>query len=245
MCIMTTRKPLSLERQRDADRLRVIWERVREEARHGGKKLTQIDVSNGCGWETQGAFSAYVNGRTPLNLSAVSKLSSFFRVAPEEISPELSKEMAEAMRPIDERPEQNVEIINLPVKRIPVLTYVQAGNWRECITQNVDEYVFAHVAVSDRTFAAKIKGTSMMPEFKEGEVIIIDTEVTPQPGDFVFAQNGQKEATFKKYRARGYGEDGREIFDLVPLNADYATMQTDSRATEIIGVIVEHVRMMR
>lgn len=245
MCIMTARKPLSPERQRDAERLRVIFESAREEARTLGKKLTQADVSNGCGWETQGAFSAYVNGRTPLNLSAVSKLAKFFRVATEQISPELSQEMAEAMRPLDERPEQNVEIINLPVKRIPVLTYVQAGNWRESITQNVDEYVFAHVAVSERTFAAKIKGTSMMPEFKEGEVIIVDTEVTPQPGDYVFAQNGQKEATFKKYRARGYGDDGQEFFDLVPLNADYATIQTDSRTTEIIGVIVEHIRMMR
>lgn len=141
--------------------------------------------------------------------------------------------------------DSNIELIHPPTKRIPVLTYVQAGNWRECISHTADEYVFAHVPVSERTFAAKIRGNSMMPEFKENEIIIIDTQVTAQPGDYVLAQNGQQEATFKKYRSRGCGDDGRDVFDLVPLNDDYAVMHTDSTKTQIIGVIVEHIRIMR
>lgn len=244
MCIMTTRKPLSVERAQDAARLRVLWEMAQQDAVTKGQRITQSDVSDGCGWKTQAAFSAYLTGRTPLNMSAVGKLAKFFKVLPEDISPSMAHEMSSAMTPVEDR-QPNFEIINRPVKSIPVLTYVQAGNWRECITQPADEYVFAHVTVSDRTFAARIKGTSMMPDFKEGEIIIIDTEVIPQPGDFVLAQNEQQEATFKKYRARGCGDDGRDIFDLVPINPDYATIQTDSTKTQIIGVIVEHIRVMR
>lgn len=246
MCIMTARKPLSEKRMQDAVRLRAIWETVQQEAAVAGRKVTQADVADGCGWKTQAAFNAYLTGRTPLNMQAVGRLAKFLRVLPEDISPEIANEMASAMTPVEDRQSQsNVEIINQPVKNIPVLTYVQAGNWRECITQTVDEYVFAHVAVSERTFAAKIKGNSMMPDFKEGEIIIIDTEVSAQPGDFVLAQNGHQEAMFKKYRARGCGEDGQDIFDLVPLNPDYATIQTDGTKTQIIGVVVEHIRIMR
>ena len=62
------------------------------------------------------------------------------------------------------------------------------------------------------------------------------------PGDFVVAKNGEEEATFKKYRPRGYGEDGQEIFELAPLNDDYPTMRSDRQHIQIIGTMVEHRR---
>ena len=71
------RKPLSLARQQDAERLKSIWAAYKDNARANGKKVTQDDVSEACGWATQGAFSAYLNARTPLNFDALIKLSSF------------------------------------------------------------------------------------------------------------------------------------------------------------------------
>ena len=44
------------------------------------------------------------------------------------------------------------------------------------------------------------------------------------------AKNHQAEATFKKYRPRGIDADGKPIFELVPLNDDYATICSMSRA---------------
>lgn len=246
MCIMTNRKPLTDERLRDVERLRVVWEKAQEDAKAVGRKLTQADVSQACGWNTQGAFSAYINGRTPLNIPTVAKLSKFFGVKPEDISPEIAAEIAQAATSIESRPTSNIERTEFPFKQVPILTFVQAGNWREAILQDHhDEMVVVHIDVSDNTFAAKVLGTSMMPEFKEGDVIVVDTDVAPRPGDFVVAQNGNAEATFKKYRARGVSDDGIEVFDLVPLNADFATIHSTKGDVKIIGTVVQHIRLMR
>ncbi|MGN5073424.1 LexA family protein [Aeromonas veronii] len=140
----------------------------------------------------------------------------------------------------------NVEpAVMLPGKRIPILSYVQAGNWREMCEQattfdgNV-EYVTASVDIGPCGFGLWLRGDSMLPQFKEGDLIIVDPDEAPQPGDYVVAKNGSNEATFKKYRPRGIDENGQEVFELVPLNDDYPTMHSDRQHIQIIGVMVEH-----
>ncbi|MGL4923318.1 LexA family protein [Aeromonas sp. 30P] len=130
-------------------------------------------------------------------------------------------------------------------KRIPILSYVQAGNWREMCEQatafdgNV-EYVSAGGEIGPYGFGLWLRGDSMVPLFKEGDLIIVDPDESPQPGDYVVAKNGSNEATFKKYRPRGIDENGQEVFELVPLNDDYPTMHSDRQHIQIIGVMVEH-----
>ncbi|MFQ1711358.1 LexA family protein [Aeromonas veronii] len=140
----------------------------------------------------------------------------------------------------------NVEPAVIPQgKRIPVISYVQAGNWREMCEQattfdgNV-EYVTASVDIGPCGFGLWLRGDSMLPQFKEGDLIIVDPDEAPQPGDYVVAKNGSNEATFKKYRPRGIDENGQEVFELVPLNDDYPTMHSDRQHIQIIGVMVEH-----
>ncbi|MEL3921992.1 MULTISPECIES: S24 family peptidase [Aeromonas] len=140
----------------------------------------------------------------------------------------------------------NVEpAVILPGKRIPILSYVQAGNWREMCEQattfdgNV-EYVSAGGEIGPYGFGLWLRGDSMLPQFKEGDLIIVDPDESPQPGDYVVAKNGSDEATFKKYRPRGIDENGQEVFELVPLNDDYPTMHSDRQHIQIIGVMVEH-----
>lgn len=65
------------------------------------------------------------------------------------------------------------------------------------------------------------------------------------PGDYVVAKNGSEYATFKKYRARGVNENGEEVFELVPLNPDFAALNSAVEKISIIGVVVEHRRQMR
>ncbi len=130
-------------------------------------------------------------------------------------------------------------------KRIPILSYVQAGNWREMCEQattfdgNV-EYVSAGGEIGPYGFGLWLRGDSMVPLFKEGDLIIVDPDESPQPGDYVVAKNGSDETTFKKYRPRGIDENGQEVFELVPLNDDYPTMHSDRQHIQIIGVMVEH-----
>lgn len=132
---------------------------------------------------------------------------------------------------------------------IPVLSYVQAGNW--CESQAYSgadgdiEYVNADVDDDSRAFAVWVQGSSMTPEFNEGDLIIIDPDVVPLPGDFVVAKNGGEECTFKKYRPRGHKEDGSEIFELVPLNEDYPTLRSEISPIHIIGTMIEHRKFRR
>lgn len=140
----------------------------------------------------------------------------------------------------------NVEPAVIPQgNRIPILSYVQAGNWREMCEQatafdgNV-EYVSAGGEIGPYGFGVWLRGDSMAPLFKEGDLIIVDPDESPQPGDYVVAKNGSDEATFKKYRPRGIDENGQEVFELVPLNDDYPIMHSDRQHIQIIGVMVEH-----
>ncbi|MGL4870027.1 MAG: helix-turn-helix domain-containing protein [Aeromonas veronii] len=140
----------------------------------------------------------------------------------------------------------NVEPAVIPQGgRVPILSYVQAGNWREMCEQatgfdgNV-EYVTASVDIGPRGFGLWLRGNSMTPQFNEGDLVIVDPDEQPRPGDFVVAKNGSEEATFKKYRPRGIDEHGQEVFELVPLNDDFPPMYSDRQHIEIIGVMVEH-----
>ncbi|BDO09056.1 hypothetical protein KAM481_27680 [Aeromonas caviae] len=170
-------------------------------------------------------------------------------------SPQLLSKIADALSvPVSElfsddspaSPHQNMEMAQPDIHRIPVISYVQAGVWtapneiRECDGNMA--YITTDLDLGDRAFAIVIRGNSMEPEFTEGDLVLIDPDEPLHPGDFVVAKNGEEEATFKKYRPRGYGEDGQEIFELAPLNDDYPTMRSDRQHIQIIGTMVEHRR---
>lgn len=140
----------------------------------------------------------------------------------------------------------NVEPAVIPQgSRVPVISYVQAGHWREMCEHatafdgNV-EYVTAGVELGPCGFGLWVRGDSMSPKFEDGDLIIVDPDIVPKAGDFVVASNGKEEATFKKYRSRGEYDNGQPRFELVPLNEDHETLSTDQTPIIIIGVVVEH-----
>ena len=138
---------------------------------------------------------------------------------------------------------RNVEVLDFKTYQVPLISYIQAGAWTEsCELRDSTgfEYIMTSLELSDKAFALKIKGDSMEPEFKEGDIVIIDPAVKPMPGEFVAAMNGDEEATFKKYRELGYDEHERMQFELIPLNPDYITMSTLKQQIRIIGTMVEH-----
>lgn len=141
----------------------------------------------------------------------------------------------------------NVDLKNVKgVRLVPVISYVQAGAFKEAILDAQESFVACYAEnLSENAFALEVKGESMMPEFKPGDKIVIDPDVQPIPGDFVIAQNGEHEATFKKYRPRGYDEKGEVIFELTPLNPDYPTLNSLGQPIKIIGTVIEHIRALR
>lgn len=143
----------------------------------------------------------------------------------------------------------NVEKAEIGTRRIPVIDYVQAGLWTGVCSakseSDIFEYLLTDLDLSPDAFAMRIKGDSMLPEFKEGDAILVDPNVTPGPGDFVVAANGSGEATFKQYRDRGINDRGQEVFELVPLNNFYAAIRSDVQPIRIVGTMVEHRRYRR
>lgn len=135
-------------------------------------------------------------------------------------------------------------LAQINTRKIPLISYVQAGalcaeNPIEALDGNF-EYVMTDMDWSEYTFALRIEGDSMEPDFKAGDIIVVDPEVEPTPGEFVVASNGDHEATFKKYRPIGIGMNGIDSFELIPLNSDYPTLKSTEIPLKIVGTMVEH-----
>lgn len=148
-----------------------------------------------------------------------------------------------AMRPHTDANSAPAEIGS---RRIPLVSYVQAGDWSEphspIAAEEPAEYLLTDMKLSENAFALEIKGRSMTPEFNPGDRVIIDPAVAPSPGDYVAAMNGGHEAVFKKYRPRSTDGMGNVVFELTPLNPDYPVMRSDECVIRIVGTMVEHRR---
>jgi SOS-response transcriptional repressor LexA len=167
-----------------------------------------------------------------------------FGVSPE-TNASLSSTHVQRNRSFDE----NVVPAAPALRPIPVISSVQAGALRDMDSPYPPgagyAYEYTDQDLSKWAFALDVEGLSMMPEFRPGDRIIIEPEIAPNPGDFVVARNGTDQATFKKYRPRGIDATGNMVFELVPLNDDYATLRSDTEHLTVIGVMTEHRKKYR
>lgn len=115
---------------------------------------------------------------------------------------------------------------------VPLISWVQAGGWRQMTNNNPLE--IERVPTTYRphryTFALRVKGDSMEPKFPDGCLIIVEPEETVLNGAYVVASREGEEATFKQII-----HDGGKAF-LKPINPRYPIMElTDD--TLICGVV--------
>lgn len=143
----------------------------------------------------------------------------------------------------------NVRHAQIGLRRVPLISSVQAGQMTEAVdpfpTGGAYEYLLTDLDLSEYAFGLEVEGRSMEPKFYEGDRLIVDPALSPRPGDFVIAKNGHEEATFKKYRPRGINAAGQDVFELVPLNPDYPTINSEHEPVRIVGVVVEHRQVLR
>ena len=143
----------------------------------------------------------------------------------------------------------NVSFVDKKVRKIPILDMVQAGNWREVIYDGIhpiDELYTTYTGIRpEDIFGVRVDGDSMIPRFHTNDELVVDPNICANSGDFVIACNNDYEVTFKKYRITGYDEHGREEFELVPLNPDFAPLNSKIHNIRIIGVVVEHINRLR
>ena len=94
---------------------------------------------------------------------------------------------------------------------------------------------------SKTLFAIKIVDSSMAPDFNPGEVVVIDGERSPYPGDIVLAHLSDKTQNV----LRKYGEADECLFQLLAHNELWVNVSVRyPEDASVIGVVVEHRRYL-
>jgi len=119
--------------------------------------------------------------------------------------------------------------------KVPLISWVQAGNWEEAITlytsETAEDWIETTAKVSSNAFALRVKGDSMnnpygFPSLPDGCIVIVDPDVEPINGKIVVAKlNDGTEATIKKLVI-----DGDQKF-LKPLNPQYPVIPINGNCT--------------
>lgn len=129
-------------------------------------------------------------------------------------------------------------------RKIPVLDYVQAGQWTSVDgnpkEDEIRETIMTDLEHSPKTFAMRIRDDSMKPKFNEGDMVVIDPKIEPRPGDHVVSIDENQVTTFRQYRDGGINENGASWFELHAHNDIYAMMRSDRKQLRIVGTMVEH-----
>lgn len=95
--------------------------------------------------------------------------------------------------------------------------------------------------LSQESFALKMADDSMMPEIRVNDVLIIDTAILPEPGDYVAVKIGNKsKVIICQYRKLSYTS---AEFELLTLNNNWPNITVnESVRVEIIGKVVQNIR---
>lgn len=222
-----------------ADRLRWAME---------NKKTSQSDLARAVG-VNRATINFWVSGKTKeVEGSNLSKAANFLGVTPLWLT--TGKGPKEPGKTVDIYwPDDPQKKGPTPAGLIPVISWIKAGAWSEIVDHlspgDADKFIPIYRSAGPHSFALEIKGRSMEPEFFEGDTIVVDPNLAPNPGDYVVAKNDEDEATFKKYRPRGVNEKGETYFELVPLNPDFEPMRSDLQRITIIGVAIDHYKVLR
>ena len=138
----------------------------------------------------------------------------------------------------------NVELTLLKnnTVKIPIYGKIPAGVPMEMVDESyVDDYIemdSKQLRGSSTYFGLKVKGNSMFPEFRNGDIVIFRQQSHCENGDFCAVSINHTECTFKKVLKKESG------ITLMPLNPDYEPMfftkkEIINLPITILGVVKE------
>ena len=134
-----------------------------------------------------------------------------------------------------------IPVATLNFKKVPVLSYVQAGLPCDGGQEQYDEWAIAPATVPKRTYALRVRGDSMLPLFHEGQLLFVDPCRSPIPGDYVIARSTSgvlPEVTFKKYVVTWLRLVGpREVRPETSEPGTIPVLHSDEHSLEVIGVV--------
>lgn len=215
-------------------------DRLRQAIKESG--FSQREIARLMGVSPQ-AVSYWLNGRNPPERGKITKLSALLKKTPAWL------EFGEGPKVISEGKSERGSAIPsviisrdqvLKVKRFPLISWVQAGDWSEAIDLYEPGYAESlepftvEGRIGDHAFALRVRGDSMEPLFVEGDIILVDPGRSPNNGSFVIAKlMDTNECTFKKYVNDG------GIISLHPLNyPKHQPIHLNGRKAQIVGVVI-------
>ena len=147
--------------------------------------------------------------------------------------PGYSPETGDGEKPVDRIP---------AVGRIPLLSWqeaenvcVQATETTKLDPEQIQSWVPVAVKNNDQAFALKVNDDSMVPDFAEGDTIIVDPRLKAGHNQYVVARELGEVATFKQLYLMG----GRRY--LKPLNQRYPLVEVEGELV-VCGVVVGKYR---
>lgn len=189
---------------------------VNLKARRKEAGYTQAEVAAYIGL-SQPQYSAWENGKSRIDHISLEKLAALFGCTVDAL---ITKSETTSVR-------------------IPVLGEVAAGIPIEAVTDIVDyEEIDAAMASTGEFFGLRIKGASMEPRMREGDVVIVRKQDDADTGDTAVVLVNGDSATVKKIKK---GPDG---ISLIPTNPAYDPLYYTAAEVErlpvrIIGRVVE------
>ncbi|VEB36509.1 helix-turn-helix domain-containing protein [Legionella cherrii] len=133
---------------------------------------------------------------------------------------------------------------------IPLLDYKQACDPKFYIDKiknelHPEKLTFVPISpeianqVDENAFALQIKDSSMEPEFRTNDILILNSNAKLNPGDFVVAQIGnEEEVIIRKYKQLSVSKT-EPVYELIALNEDWANTHIDYQIScKIIAIVI-------
>lgn len=130
---------------------------------------------------------------------------------------------------------------------VPLIDSVRAGRWTEVADprDDGDQLIPVLRRYGPRAFALELVGPSMLPDYREKDIVVFDPDIEARPGDDVVARlEDENEATFKRLRIKGYDQKGVPQIELVPLNPDWPVLSL-RKGGRIVAPAVDLIRRLR
>jgi SOS-response transcriptional repressor LexA len=122
---------------------------------------------------------------------------------------------------------------------LPLISWVQAGNFAESIDIHQPGYAQHWIKkppkpCGPKTFALRVEGISMEPDYQEGDIIYVDPGLAATNGkDIVIRRDDRNEVTFKRLVI-----EGRRSY-LMPLNRAWPDQIIEvPDGARIVGVVI-------
>lgn len=103
-----------------------------------------------------------------------------------------------------------------------------------------------HKRIGKNAFALVVKDESMLPEFKFDDILIVDPDTQPHPGDFIIISlENESEVIIRKFKQLSASREKPE-FELIAINNDWPNVKISKELNKIfIGTVISLSRIVK